>query len=321
MEGGQLLMVWRFFAGALACSALACPGWVRAQEQDSAAQNEVERHRSVGDAHLASGEWEAAYADFEALVKQDPGDPDNYVRRGSAEYGMKVYDRAAEDFTKAISLYHDPAILALACYNRALCYQGLHDYVHAVQDYSRSLALGGPNTDAYEGRGTVQLARKQYREAIADLSRAIARDPRRYQAMELRGRAHLLLKEYRLAAVDYGLLARHEQRDAGLWSLYAGTLYLSGDVRAAIAANASAIRISPESLILFNQGLYYAVAGDWNGAHQWYRAALTSRKPGEPTLALQDVRRALAKRPHSMALLRAASLLSQYVPGAPPYVR
>ena len=72
------------------------------------------------------------------------------------------------DLTQALRLSEN----AYLYYNRGNVYVQRHDFVHAIEDYSRAIALDANLAEAYYNRGLARLANKQQDEGIADLSKA-----------------------------------------------------------------------------------------------------------------------------------------------------
>lgn len=72
------------------------------------------------------------------------------------------------DLTEAIR-YGENAYLY---YNRGNVYVQRNDYQHAIEDYTRAIALDGNLAEAYYNRGLARIANKQQTEGISDLSKA-----------------------------------------------------------------------------------------------------------------------------------------------------
>lgn len=72
------------------------------------------------------------------------------------------------DLTAAITLGDN----AYLYYNRGNVYVRRNDYAHAIEDYTRAIAMDGNLAEAYYNRGLARLANKQTEEGISDLSKA-----------------------------------------------------------------------------------------------------------------------------------------------------
>ncbi|MBI1922994.1 tetratricopeptide repeat protein [Candidatus Poribacteria bacterium] len=101
------------------------------------------------------------------MFQPDPNDAEAYVNRGSAYAKQGLYDRAIQDYDKAISLNPN---FALAYVNRGSAYaEGKQDYDHALQDYDKAIALNFAL--AYNNRAVAWFFKKDYDKAWADVKR------------------------------------------------------------------------------------------------------------------------------------------------------
>ena len=124
--------------------------------------------------------YDAAIEDLDTYLQIDSTSVIAYWQRGVcqnrlsdfyASQGTDVMMRTARvlaDLTRAIELGAN----AYLYYNRANVYVDRHDLQHAVEDYSRAIALDKNLAEAYYNRGLARLALKQDAEGISDLSKA-----------------------------------------------------------------------------------------------------------------------------------------------------
>jgi len=89
-------------------------------------------------------------------IQLDPNDADAYYNRGITYYHKGQYDRAIENFNKAIALDQN---YALAYNNRGVAYdkKGQHD--RAIEDYNKAIALDPNFAQAYTSRGLLYLVK------------------------------------------------------------------------------------------------------------------------------------------------------------------
>ena len=91
-----------------------------------------------------------------------------YVNRGSA-YGEKGhYDRAIEDFNKAISINPN---YAGAYNNRGNAYYKKGQYDRAIEDYNKAIALDPNDALAYTNRGAAYALKGVMGRAISDFQK------------------------------------------------------------------------------------------------------------------------------------------------------
>lgn len=82
---------------------------------------------------------------------------------------MSMYDEAIQDYTQA--LVADPHNLHYL-HNRGICYQKLHQYPKAVEDFTQEITLSNCPTSyfirgyCYDSMGELELAIKDYSAAL-----------------------------------------------------------------------------------------------------------------------------------------------------------
>jgi tetratricopeptide (TPR) repeat protein len=97
---------------------------------------------------------------------------DAYINRGQHYYEIKEYDRAIEDFNRAIPL--KPRWLQMAYGNRGNAYYALDEDDKAIDSYDKAIALDPKYTAAltargliYEKMGAIERAKSDYGAALA----------------------------------------------------------------------------------------------------------------------------------------------------------
>jgi tetratricopeptide (TPR) repeat protein len=88
---------------------------------------------------LRRAQFDAARADFDSAIAQEPKLGEGWVNRGAAYVAQKLYREALSDINKGLALgIEEPE---KAYYNRALAYEGLEDAKSAYLDYQQALAI------------------------------------------------------------------------------------------------------------------------------------------------------------------------------------
>lgn len=123
-----------------------------------------------------------------------------YRKRGFAYKRLKEYERAIEDYNRAIDLLPD---YARAYASRGSAYRSLRDFEHALADYNRALELWPNYVWVYAGRGRTYSHLKEYQQSIQDLNHAIEIEPDYAWAYFVRGFTHLLVKDVAQARNDF----------------------------------------------------------------------------------------------------------------------
>jgi tetratricopeptide (TPR) repeat protein len=94
--------------------------------------------------------------------------------RGNAHYYLGAYDKAIEDYSRALVLDPDnPEVL----YNRGNSYAEVGDHARAIEDYSRSIAIRPDFDAAYYNRANSRLSMGDLLRAIEDYRKAYSLDP------------------------------------------------------------------------------------------------------------------------------------------------
>src|SRR4030081_2263288 len=96
-------------------------------------------------------------------TKANPKDPGGHSARGVEFSKKKEYDKAVEEFTKAIEA--EPGD-SKNYFNRATAYRGLNKLSEAFADYSKAIELAPQDARGYIGRGEVLLQQKQQDNAL-----------------------------------------------------------------------------------------------------------------------------------------------------------
>ena len=78
-------------------------------------------------------------------------------------------------------------------FNRGLVYQGLEQYIKAINDYTKAIRLNPYDTATYNNRGYSYYNLGQYEEALKNYAKAIKLDPTNQTALNNR---KILLEEH-----------------------------------------------------------------------------------------------------------------------------
>lgn len=107
-----------------------------------------------GKAYSALGQYERAIQDFDKAITYP--EVKYYVNRGKAYSALGQYKRAIQDYNKAIKLnkhydFYSKDHAADAYYNRGLAYEQLKEYKKALKDYQKTLELESNYEKAKQG--------------------------------------------------------------------------------------------------------------------------------------------------------------------------
>jgi tetratricopeptide (TPR) repeat protein len=163
-------------------------------------RNLATRYLNRGNAYKDKGLYDRAIQDYDRAIELDPKYADAYYNRGNAYKDKGLYDRAIQNYDRAIEL--DPKD-AFAYYNRGNAYQDKGLYDRAIQDYDRAIELDPKYAVAYYNRGNAYNNKGLYDRAIQDYDRAIELDPKDAFAYNNRGNAYKNKGLYDRAIQDY----------------------------------------------------------------------------------------------------------------------
>lgn len=137
---------------------------------------------ALGDTHLALD-------DFVHALQRDPRLVEAYVHRARLYNDvLKAYLRAVDDYTRAIALRPDDALLRA---ERAHAYANLERFDDAMADYAKAIELAPDLPLFYAERGRTWYRIQDYPRALDDETHALALAPDYARAMYWRGRALL----------------------------------------------------------------------------------------------------------------------------------
>lgn len=98
-----------------------------------------DRHEDLGQADLATADFEAGRAIYDALIDESPGSPGPYVGRSLAYLRLNRFDDAIADATRAIQRDDGQA---QSYSTRAFLYFRVGNYAGAIADYDQAMRLG-----------------------------------------------------------------------------------------------------------------------------------------------------------------------------------
>jgi tetratricopeptide (TPR) repeat protein len=149
----------------------------------------------------ARGFYERAIQDYDKAIELYPKYARAFNKRGYAYWATLKYDRAIQDFDQAILL--EPK-LALAYNNRGAAYRDKGQTDRAIEDFDKAIALLPKFAEAFGNRGICYQAKKEYDRAITDYNQSIKLDPKIPRVYYDRGIAEEAKGQADLALADYG---------------------------------------------------------------------------------------------------------------------
>jgi tetratricopeptide (TPR) repeat protein len=156
---------------------------------------------SRGSAYSEIGGYDRAIEDFDRALKLKPDSEAALLNRGNSYFGKGDYDRAIADYDRAIALKPDypPAFVDRG---NARLHKG--DYDRAIADYDQAIKLKSDFAFAFQDRANAYVHKGDYDRAIADFDQAIKLKPDGASAYQARGRAYARKGAWDRAIADFG---------------------------------------------------------------------------------------------------------------------
>jgi lipoprotein NlpI len=203
--------------------------------------------------NAGTGGWSAESVNREIAacgeeIRQNPGDPAMYVKRGNIYYNQKNYDLAAADYTEAIRLKPDDAGFFACRANTWFC---KNDWDKAIPDYSEAIRLKPDDAASFYYRGTVYTFQKNREKAYADFEETRRINP---QFADVHG---VTFCDNAVQSRDKGEYDKALELYASTWHLCSSermpallsgrgwTYYLKGDYEKALADLDKSLRLEP----------------------------------------------------------------------------
>jgi tetratricopeptide (TPR) repeat protein len=221
---------------------------------------------------LLKKEYDKAIEDYSKAIDLKPDYADAYFDRGNAWSEKKEYDKAIEDYDKATYLKPDNAI---AYYNRGNRWLNKKEYDKAIEDYSKAIELKPDYPLAYGNRGNAWTEKKEYDKAIEDFGKVIELRPDYTDACFNRGNVWSEKKEYDKAIEDYNKAIELNPDDAGAYNNRGAAWKGKKEYDRAIEDYSKAIELKPDyTLSYYNRGNVWYDKNEYEKAIADYSKAL-----------------------------------------------
>jgi|GEM_PF-127634 len=244
------------------------------------------------------------------LIRMDPEDPSNLLKRAEDRMKQGDYNGALEDANTLIAMMPNRSEL----YDfRARIYRRLQRFDAAVKEYETVVSRGGATADTYIDKGFCLARLGKHNEAIQAYDRALAISPANAIAFNYRGWSNFqqnnneqALKDYRKALQIFPELST-TLSNLGLLKYYMGekdsaNLYLNKAIaidpkldfpHQVLGRFENGKGNNPAALVHYNN----AIASDPGNANNYYLRAITLLNLGKIE-ALEDIERAMKLNPH-----------------------
>ncbi len=199
-------------------------------------------HNSLGDALLAEGKTNEAFAHFSAALEIDPEDALSYGNFGNILLGQGKIDEALAKYQKGLQFSPKNPELH---HNAGLCLAKLGRFAEAIPDYSAALRARAEYADAYLNLGNALVGLGKFEEAITNYNAVLRLKPSFAPAHFNIGNALTQQGKHSEAAAHYVESLRLQPDNAEAHSNLAMGLAQEGKNREAITHLNEALRLKP----------------------------------------------------------------------------
>ncbi len=265
------------------------------QEQSlRGAENEAEKHNSIGREHMIAGRYQNAFGSFATALQIKPDYSEAHMNISRLYYKMNNLDQAIEWQRKAIAL--DPPQKDLAYNNLGLLYAQKGDEETALKMFKHALSAGTKSAQVYKNIGNIHFSWKEFDKASVAYQKAVDNKPTVksiYEDMLKQITADYYEKDDLVEAYEAAIeqlekgisdeeLERFDHEIIGEYLIYIPKLAmdyknlavsqdLSGQTEAALANIKRAIEIAPRQPDLhFTRATILERSGDIDGARVSY---------------------------------------------------
>ncbi|MFN6518546.1 MAG: tetratricopeptide repeat protein [Nostoc sp. CreGUA01] len=152
-----------------------------------------------GESYRSMKEYDKALQNFDRAIELNPKYVEAIVGRGRTYYLMGRDKESLQDFDRAIELNpkEEWAI------HRGITYHLMERYEEALQDFNDAIEINPKDERAFATRGSTYSSMERYDQALEDFNRAIELNPKYEWAIAERGKTYRLMERYDQALHDY----------------------------------------------------------------------------------------------------------------------
>jgi Flp pilus assembly protein TadD len=201
----------------------------------------IEALRSA-DRYHSSGDIQQAEAQYQGILRVEPGQPEALHALGVIALQLKKYEKAGSLIGKAIE--NKPKVPQFY-YNLGLVFISLKRQERAIQAFQEAIKIKPDYADAYYNLGLALKKRQQFEEAVQNFKQVIKLTPDDAHAYYNLGNAYEALDRYEPSVENYQLAIKKNGAFAGAFNNLALVSKKMGRINEAINYFRKALRLQP----------------------------------------------------------------------------
>lgn len=225
----------------------------------------AQEHLSMGNALLQKGDAGQATVQFGKVIELLPTLSIGYINRGLAYASVGKHLEALADADKALALVENgpnqKVYEAMAYQIKGRVYHAQREYRRSIEAYSSSIDREPENAKFHNGRGIAHLSLGQYELALRDFGKAIELAPKLTQPYVNRSVVHQRMKDNAAAIRDLDIALTIDPSNASAYSNRAGNYLDQENYDESIRDFSKAIALEPKWEFYYNRGRAYLGKG------------------------------------------------------------
>jgi tetratricopeptide (TPR) repeat protein len=219
-----------------------------------------------------------ALSELESMTDTDNSDPYIYLVRGDAHHNAGRYDRAVQEYTKAMEIN---GLLAEAYAARAVALIDQDALDAAQQDLLRAIELDSKDPGAYVRLVVLHGIQGRYAEALKRAEKAVALDPDWVEGRLRMANIFYFLRDYKKAVDQYRKAVELDSANPAAHNGLGLGYFALKDYDKSVGSFSAAITLYPKSDRYYkNRGSAYAAKGEYaNAAADFKNAGLVNSDP------------------------------------------
>ncbi len=195
-------------------------------------------------------------------IKLNPTLYGAYFYRGLSYCGLNQYEKAIQDYNKAIQLNPNNNLEYLY-FSLGITYGQLRQYDLSIKSLDKTIQLNPNIWQAYTVRGISYAELNQYVQAIQDFNKAIQLNPNSFESYISRAVVYVDLKQYDVAIQDFNNAILLNPNYVEAYIMRGCAYAFKKNLSQAINDETKAIQLDPNNGKAYNfRGLFYKLIGE-----------------------------------------------------------